>query len=145
MHRQIRRIMLNQYPLFSFLLLFRQNNQNAHGTDALRDSGFTILNGVGEHLAPTTKRRNNPHSRAEMMEIIVSKIKGAYFPHQVNVATWDAALNLDVAKCCGLEEYGTAKNEYGLEYRFAVFRGVGQIKWTGKTAAVACKSEMFQN
>lgn len=105
--------------------------QNVRGTEALRKVGVTIVSGAGEPLAPTTLRRNYTDSRAEMMQIIVYKIKEAYFPREVNVATWDAALNLDVARCCGLEECGTAENESGLEYRFAVFRGVGQIKWTG--------------
>lgn len=72
------------------------------------------------------------------MEIIVYKIKEVYFPYTVNVVTWDAALDLDVAKCCGLEECGTAVNASGLEYRFAVFRGVGEINWTGETTAEAC-------
>eukprot|EP00752_Nemacystus_decipiens_P001505 g1477.t1 len=105
--------------------------QPARGTSALRAVGFTIFSAAGEKLAPTTRSRNYTNSRAEMMEIMVYKIKEAYFPHQVNVTTWDAALDMDVAKCCGLEECGTARNESGLEYRFAIFRGVGEINWTG--------------
>lgn len=107
--------------------------QGSRVTDALRAHGFTIFSAAGEKLAPTARRRNYTTSRAEMMEIIVYKIKETYFPHQVNVATWDAALDMDVAKCCGLEDCGTARNGSGLEYCFAIFRGVGEINWTGET------------
>lgn len=57
------------------------------------------------------------------------------------MATWDAALDLDVAQCCGLEGWGTAKNERVLEYRFAIFRGAGQIKWQGERTAVSSSRE----
>eukprot|EP00752_Nemacystus_decipiens_P008589 g7669.t1 len=68
-----------------------------------------------------------------MMEMMVYLIKQAYSPGIVNIAVWDAELDVDVAKFRGLEECGTATNGLGLNYmyRFAIFRGVGQIKWTG--------------
>jgi len=69
------------------------------------------------------------------MEGIVNTLKQAYYPVQINVATWDAALKLDTMTCCGLTEYGTAKSANGLEYRFAVFGGAGQMHWTGERDA----------
>eukprot|EP00903_Cladosiphon_okamuranus_P013619 g12683.t2 len=108
-----------------------QPKKGDRGTDALRGAGFTVYSQAGARLAPTTTRNNYTNSRAEMMETLVYKIKEVYFPHTVNVVTWDAALEFDLAKCCGMEECGTAVNGSGLEYRFVVFRGVGEINWTG--------------
>ncbi len=89
----------------------------------------------GEQRGPTSNYLNTPFSRAEMMEMMVYLIKRAYSPGRVNVAVWDAEMDVDVAKFCGLEECGTASGGIGLEYtyRFAIFRGVGQIKWTGES------------
>lgn len=117
--------------------MFDPIHQDSRGTDTLRAFGFNIVGESGEHLAPTSHLYNDPASRAEMMEMIVYAIKRAYSPGRVNVAVWDAALDLDLAKVCGLVECGTATSGTDLEYeyRFAVFRGVGQIKWTGESQA----------
>jgi len=105
------------------------------GTESLRAYGFTVFSEHGEQQGPTSNAFNAPFSRAEMMEVMVYLIKLAYSPGRVNVAVWDAEMNVDVAKFCGLEECGTASSGMGLGYmyRFAVFRGVGQIKWTGES------------
>lgn len=106
--------------------------QDAPGTTALRSVGLSVKDKGGKKLGPTSQYANNPRSGTEMMEGIVNTLKQAYYPGQINVATWDADLKLDTMKCCGLTEYGTAKSANGLEYRFAVFRGVGQMHWTGE-------------
>ncbi len=106
--------------------------QDALGTTALRSVGLSVKDKGGKKLGPTSQYVNNPRSGTEMMEGIVNTLKQAYYPAQINVATWDAALKLDTMKCCGLKEYGTAKSANGLEYRFAVFQGAGQMHWTGE-------------
>eukprot|EP00903_Cladosiphon_okamuranus_P012461 g11670.t1 len=105
----------------------------SRGTEALRAYGFTVISEKGEQLGPTSNAFNSPFSRGEMIEMVVYLIKGAYSPGIVNITVWDAEMHLDVAKFRGLEEYGTASSGVGLGYmyRFAVFRGVGQMKWTG--------------
>lgn len=106
--------------------------QGPPGTTALRSVGLSVRDKGGKKLGPTSEHANNPRSGTEMMEGIVHTLKQAYSPGLVNVATWDAALKLDTMQCCGLLEYGTAKSTNGLEYRFAVFRGAGQMHWTGE-------------
>lgn len=70
-------------------------------------------------------------------------MKQAYSGEQVNVATWDAGLLLDSMKCYGLAEFGVAQSGNGLEYAFAVFRGAGELKWTGEIW-LACAGHRMQ-
>eukprot|EP00752_Nemacystus_decipiens_P009594 g8572.t1 len=109
----------------------RHHHQHQNGTNALRALGLAVIGKDGKHIAPASRHRSNPSSRAEMMEGIVYTIKQAYSGRQVNVATWDAGLTLDSMKCYGLVEFGIAQSGNGLEYAFAVFLGAGEIKWRG--------------
>lgn len=131
--------------VFRYPSAFRltQTPQGSRGTDALRACGFVVTSEHGEHRGPTSHLFNIPGSRAEMMEMMVFLIKRAYSPGRVNVAVWDAEMDVDVAKFCGLEECGTAISGTGLAYtyRFAVFRGVGQVKWTGESQVALAVGE----
>eukprot|EP00903_Cladosiphon_okamuranus_P021670 g19923.t1 len=102
-----------------------------YGTNALFATGFSIVRPDGKKIAPASRHRCQPDSRAEMMEGIVDTIKRAYSGNLVNVATWDADLKLDSMMCLGLSEFGTARSGNNLEYSFAVFRGAGEMRWKG--------------
>ncbi|CAN0476229.1 unnamed protein product [Ectocarpus sp. 12 AP-2014] len=100
------------------------------GSNALRVRGFSILP-FKEHVKRVSRRHDNPDSRIEAMEAVVTSVKGAYYPHQINVAAWDVGLGMEEPECYDMLESGTAKNPDGLAYRYAVFRGQGVIKWKG--------------
>ncbi|CAM9932454.1 unnamed protein product [Ectocarpus fasciculatus] len=100
------------------------------GSNALRVRGFSILP-YTEHVKRVSRRHDNPDSRIEAMEAVVTTVKGAYYPHQINVAAWDVGLGMEEPECYGMAESGTAKSPEGLAYRYAVFRGQGVIKWKG--------------
>lgn len=107
------------------------NHQSGPGSNALRVRGFSILP-FKEHVKRVSRRHDNPDSRIEAMEAVVTSVKGAYYPHQINVAAWDVGLGMEEPECYGMVESGTAKNPEGLAYRYAVFRGQGVIKWKGE-------------
>lgn len=109
----------------------KNHHQSGPGSNALRLRGFSILP-YTEHVKRVSRRHDNPDSRIEAMEAVVTTVKGAYYPHQINVAAWDVGLGMEDPECYGMVESGTAKNLEGLAYRYAVFRGQGVIKWKGE-------------
>ncbi|CAM9410925.1 unnamed protein product [Scytosiphon promiscuus] len=105
----------------------RPDEMEGPATQALRAHGFTI----GPYDKRVAYRRTDPEIRAETMEAAVNAIKSAYYPHAVNVATWDAALDMGTAEFEWLMESGTVKSVKGLVHRYAVFWGQGYMKWEG--------------
>ncbi|CAM9663059.1 unnamed protein product [Hapterophycus canaliculatus] len=107
----------------------RRNEMVREGpaTQTLRAHGFAI----GPYDKRVAYRRTTPEIRGETMETAMNAIKSAYYPHGMNVAMWDAALDMETAEFEWLVESGTAKTVKGLVHRYAVFWGQGYLKWEG--------------